>query len=100
MNGQIKAWSASRKVVVITGGNSGVGFALAQRLLALEITVTVCLACRNVTKAEKAKSELEEEYKGAKVDILQLDTSSIASVNAAAKELQKRHEMTAACQTF
>lgn len=79
------------KVVVITGANSGVGFALAQRLLALEITVTICLACRNVAKAEKAKTELEEEYKGAKVDILQLDTSSIASVTAAAKELQRRY---------
>lgn len=69
---------------------SGVGFAIAQRLLTLEITLTICLACRNVSKAEKAKSQLTADHPEASIDILQLDTSSISSVSEAAKELQQR----------
>ncbi|XP_071821929.1 3-keto-steroid reductase/17-beta-hydroxysteroid dehydrogenase 7-like isoform X2 [Apostichopus japonicus] len=69
----------------------GVGFAIAQRLLTLEITLTICLACRNVSKAEKAKSQLTADHPEASIDILQLDTSSISSVSEAAKELQQRY---------
>ncbi|XP_071820451.1 3-keto-steroid reductase/17-beta-hydroxysteroid dehydrogenase 7-like isoform X2 [Apostichopus japonicus] len=87
MNGNLK----KREIVVITGGNSGVGLALAQRLLSLEIYLTICLACRNVSKAEVAKEKLKVDFPAAVVDIVQLDTSSVSSVNRAAKELQKRY---------
>ncbi|KAJ1963443.1 hypothetical protein GGI12_002052 [Dipsacomyces acuminosporus] len=84
------------KVVVITGGNSGVGFALAERLLSSKSSslhpITVVLACRNVNKAEKAKSELLELHPNSAVELVQLDTASLSSVNNAAKEIMQKHK--------
>ncbi|PIK42252.1 putative 3-keto-steroid reductase [Apostichopus japonicus] len=90
MNGKCAKNVDKPKVVVITGANSGVGFAIRQGPY-LEITLTICLACRNVSKAEKAKSQLTADHPKASIDILQLDTSSISSVSEAAKELQQRY---------
>ena len=50
----------------------------------------VCLACRNLQKAESARQSLLASCPGSKVDILQLDVSSISSVQEAAAELQRR----------
>lgn len=84
-------------VAVITGGNSGIGFALAQRLLAEGVReeggrreVRVCLACRNMQKADAARHSLLTDYPHSKVDLLHIDVSSVASVKMAAAELQRR----------
>ena len=104
------------KVAVITGGNrytlhsvyrvlstlmycitffySGIGFALAQRLLAEGVAgeerVRVCLACRNMEKAEGARQRLMADNPGCEVDIVCVDVSSIASVKAACAEIERR----------
>ena len=69
---------------------SGVGLAVAQRLLSEHRDIRVCLACRNLRKADTARQSLLEEHPGAKVDVLQVDTSSPHSAIAAASEIQKR----------
>ena len=105
------------KVAVITGGNrlgstlylvqceaaalsSGIGFALAQRLLSEgaeeeeeeeEGRVRVCLACRNMEKAAAAQQLLLAEHPHCKVDTVQVDVSSVASVKAVCAELQRRY---------
>lgn len=85
---------SSRPVV-----DSGIGFALAQRLLAEGVRgdggqggggVRVCLACRNMEKAEAARESLLTDFPDAKVDVLRVDVSSVASAKTAAAELQER----------
>lgn len=82
------------EVAVITGANSGVGLAVAKRLL-VEVASTrqirLCLACRNMEKAEVTRQTLLREHPGAKIDLLQVDTSSPESAINAAKEIKKRY---------
>lgn len=79
-------------VAVITGANTGVGLAIAQRLLAEKGEVRICLACRNLQKANSARQQLLKEYPLGQVDIVQMDTSSVASSVKAAKEIRQRYK--------
>ena len=76
---------------------SGIGFALAQRLLAEGVgekeRVRVCLACRNMEKAEAARQSLMANSPGCEVDIVHVDVSSVASVKAACAEIERRLEL-------
>eukprot|EP00117_Sycon_ciliatum_P010701 scpid85639/ scgid12494/ 3-keto-steroid reductase; 17-beta-hydroxysteroid dehydrogenase 7; Estradiol 17-beta-dehydrogenase 7; PRL receptor-associated protein len=98
-------------VIVITGSNSGVGLSLAKRLAQDAVTsrtaVTLCLACRNPSRATKARDEVLEETQqfvqsqgtGAElsnlvqVDIVLVDTSNLASVARAANELMTKYRV-------
>lgn len=75
------------KVVVITGGNSGIGLAMAQEVAARG--ARVCLACRNIEKAEVARKQILERAPGAHVRIFRLDLASFASIRAFADEIGK-----------
>lgn len=48
-------------MVIVTGGNSGHGFASAQQFLAKKAS-TVILACRTVSKAEAARLEILHDH--------------------------------------
>ncbi|XP_061694655.1 3-keto-steroid reductase [Syngnathoides biaculeatus] len=80
------------KVVIITGANSGIGRALCERLLAEDVRLRLCLACRNAQRAEAARSALLTSHPEARVDLLQLDVGSVRSVLAAARELKARYK--------
>ncbi|KAJ1956225.1 hypothetical protein EC988_001462 [Linderina pennispora] len=84
------ATETANKVVLITGGNSGVGLSLAGQLLAASKDTTIVLACRNLAKATEARASLQLQYPSSDVQVVQLDTSSIASVQQAAKEVLGR----------
>lgn len=83
-----------RPVAVITGGNSGVGLAIAHRLLAHTKTCnyTLVLACRNQTKGQTAQTELLDKYPQASVDLVPLDTNSVESVKVTAQIISSRYE--------
>eukprot|EP00057_Strongylocentrotus_purpuratus_P033886 XP_793145.2 PREDICTED: 3-keto-steroid reductase [Strongylocentrotus purpuratus] len=81
-----------RKVVIITGANAGIGYSIADRLLALDITLLIVLACRNLSKAETAKQNLLSSHPDATVDIVQLDTSKLTSVYKACAEIKQRYD--------
>lgn len=83
---------ASPKHVIITGGNSGVGLSIAHRLLSLDSSIVVCLACRNLTKADVARSGLLEQHPGSIVEVLKLDTSDLNCVYEAANEVKQRYQ--------
>ncbi|KAJ3035091.1 hypothetical protein HDV00_004313 [Rhizophlyctis rosea] len=93
--------NASRKVILVTGANGGVGFGTAQCILqhALETNedITLILACRNKTRAEQAKSKLMVEFfshdlaeGNNDIQILLVDLSSSKSVLNASREFRQR----------
>ncbi|XP_078115477.1 3-keto-steroid reductase/17-beta-hydroxysteroid dehydrogenase 7 isoform X2 [Sander vitreus] len=80
------------KVVLVTGANSGIGLALCERLLSQDTEgLQLCLACRNMRRAQAARCALLSSHPAAQVALLQMDTSSISSVLAAAQEVKLRY---------
>ncbi|XP_019620704.1 PREDICTED: 3-keto-steroid reductase-like [Branchiostoma belcheri] len=79
------------KVAVITGGNAGIGLTLAERLLTLDPTLTLCLACRNMMKAEAARQALLTSHPGSRVECVRLDTSDVQSVYTAAQKIREEY---------
>lgn len=78
------------KVALITGGNAGIGYAIADRLLTESGPVHICLACRNKIRAEKARDRLLQDHPDAQVSIIILDTSSVQSVFKASEEIREK----------
>lgn len=68
------------KHVIITGGNSGIGFEAARGFLSLGATVT--LACRNKSRADAALARLFAEFPRGDVTALPLDLAELASIDA------------------
>ncbi|KAM8726903.1 3-keto-steroid reductase/17-beta-hydroxysteroid dehydrogenase 7-like [Acanthopagrus schlegelii] len=79
------------RVVIVTGANSGIGLALCERLLAEDGQLRLCLACRNMQRAEAARSALLASRTDARVDLLHLDVGSVESVLTAAQEVKARY---------
>jgi len=90
------AWTAAQlpdlsdRTVLITGANSGIGFETA-RLVAARGATTV-LACRNQQKAAIATLRILEADPDARVEVLLLDLSDLASVRKAADSFGARHD--------
>ncbi|KAJ8011213.1 hypothetical protein DPEC_G00055830 [Dallia pectoralis] len=80
-----------QKVVLVTGANSGIGLALCERLLHEEAGLRLCLACRNMRRAEAARSTLLSSHPKADIDLLHLDVGSVSSVLCAAQEVKSRY---------
>ncbi|KAK2834809.1 hypothetical protein Q7C36_015510, partial [Tachysurus vachellii] len=68
----------SDKVIIVTGGNSGIGFETA-RSFALH-GAHVILACRNSARSSKAVNRILEEWHKARVEAMMLDLASLRSV--------------------
>ena len=77
-------------VRILQGASSGLGLEVA-RLLA-ERGATVVLACRDLERAETAKSIIKAHVESASIDTVHLDLADLSSVRAAATEILKRYE--------
>ncbi|KAL3832292.1 hypothetical protein ACJMK2_023947 [Sinanodonta woodiana] len=71
--------------------HSGIGLTLAERLLTTNQNLQLCLACRNKDRAEAAKRSLELSHPGAKISVVMLDTSNVASVFEAAAQIKEKY---------
>jgi NAD(P)-dependent dehydrogenase (short-subunit alcohol dehydrogenase family) len=67
------------RTVIITGANSGIGFAAAKHLAGF-LNWHVVLACRDASKASSAISAIKEKYQEARLSFAHLDLFSLASV--------------------
>ena len=76
------------RTFVVTGANSGIGFATAKDLA--RRGGHVIMACRAVEKAEPARDAIREETGNNRVELVRLDLASFASVRAAAQEVLGR----------
>lgn len=82
---------SSQQTVVITGGNSGLGYACAHALLVASSPWHVVIACRDMTRAQTAVENLRQAAApGAKVEAMKLDLGSLASVRTFSAELERR----------
>ncbi|XP_049737054.1 3-keto-steroid reductase/17-beta-hydroxysteroid dehydrogenase 7-like isoform X3 [Elephas maximus indicus] len=79
-----------RKVVLVTGADSGIGLAFCKRLLAEDDELHLCLACREMCKAEPVRDDLLASHPTAEVTIVEVDVSNLRSVFRASKELKQR----------
>ncbi|KAI0708168.1 NAD(P)-binding protein [Cerioporus squamosus] len=77
----------SGKVVLVTGGNAGIGREIVKELLHKD--ARVYLAARSPGKAEDAIQSLTAET-GKTAEFLQLDLSDLNAVEAAAREFKRR----------
>jgi len=82
--------SSSPQTVVITGGNSGLGYACARALLLASPPWHVVIACRDLGRAGAAVETLRQAAApGAKVEATALDLASLASVREFCAELER-----------
>ncbi|MBR7092583.1 MAG: SDR family NAD(P)-dependent oxidoreductase [Clostridia bacterium] len=77
--------SLAGKTVLITGGNSGVGFKTAETML--HLGAAVILACRDPARAAQAAARLTQDFPGGSVRTVPLDLADFASIDAFAANL-------------
>jgi NAD(P)-dependent dehydrogenase (short-subunit alcohol dehydrogenase family) len=83
--------SLPRQTVIVTGGNSGLGYSCAVALLFASPLRHVIIACGDSGRAEKAVEMLRESARpGARVETMALDLASLASVRSFASMLGDR----------
>lgn len=78
------------EIAIVTGANSGVGFETAIGLA--KAGMRVVMACRNRTKADEARKNIIHVLPDAKLELMELDLSRLASVRAFATEFKEKHE--------
>lgn len=77
------------KIALVTGGNSGLGYETV-KALALK-GAKVYLTSRDITKGEKAKSEILTANPALDIQVLKLDLASIKSIENAVAEIKSKH---------
>ena len=77
------------KTVVITGGNSGLGYACA-REIATQENWQIVLACRDLAKAEGAATRIKQETQCDRLEVMRLDLADLASIRTFCVELRDR----------
>jgi 3-dehydrosphinganine reductase len=81
----MKINSPQNKVVVITGGSSGIGFSTAELLL--EKGAIVCLVARTESKLKEAAAELKQKNSAYNVQYYACDVMDPAQVNETIKKI-------------
>ncbi len=76
------------KTVIITGGNSGLGYHCAQQIVQ-DSQWQIILACRNLEKGHKAVQELQKSAKPNQIEVMQLDLASLDSVRSFVAEFKQ-----------
>jgi NAD(P)-dependent dehydrogenase (short-subunit alcohol dehydrogenase family) len=77
------------RVALVTGANSGIGFATARALA--DRGAHVVLACRSPEKARRAADEMESDLDRSSIELLTLDLSDLVAVRRAAERFLAEH---------
>ncbi|MCL2676837.1 MAG: SDR family NAD(P)-dependent oxidoreductase [Streptococcaceae bacterium] len=75
--------------IIITGGNSGLGFQCAKNIALAQPESTIVLACRNIDKAQSAITQLEKETENQNIVARLLDLASLDSVRTFAQNFKE-----------
>lgn len=79
------------KTAIVTGANTGIGFAIAEGLA--RKGARVLLACRDADKAQEAQERLAYGHERADTEFLPLDLENIASVREAADRASQKERI-------
>ena len=79
-----------RRVAVITGANTGIGFQIAQVLASRGASVV--LAVRNLDKGEHAAAQITARRPDTAITVQRLDLGSLETVRVAANQLRATHQ--------
>lgn len=82
--------SQKGKIAIVTGANAGLGYETALALAQKE--AIVIMACRNKSKAEKAKAAILKEVPNGEVEIMEIDLSKLKSVRNFANAFLKKYD--------
>ncbi|MBP6722224.1 MAG: SDR family NAD(P)-dependent oxidoreductase [Bacteroidia bacterium] len=74
---------------IVTGGNTGLGFACAKQIASSRKDWQVIIACRNLPKAHEAVQSLIRQSGNPNVSAMHLDLASLHSVRLFVEEIQK-----------
>jgi len=77
------------RVALVTGANSGIGYATAKALA--DHGAHVILACRNDDKGRRARDKLESELDRSSLELLHVDLADLVSVRRAAEVTLSEH---------
>lgn len=78
------------KVSIVTGANSGIGFATT-KLLA-ENGSKVVMACRNERKAKRAKEQIEAKDDTAELDVMVVDLANRSQIKVFSSNFEEKYE--------
>lgn len=73
------------RCVVVTGANSGIGFKACEELV--HLGASVIMACRNIRKAESARTAILESYPDANIRCMTLDLASRNSIHSFVQQI-------------
>jgi len=79
----------SGKIIIVTGGNSGLGFEAVKAFSSKNAHVII--ACRNVEKGESAKKQIIEQNSTAQISVKELDLTDLISIQSFAAQFKKQH---------
>jgi NAD(P)-dependent dehydrogenase (short-subunit alcohol dehydrogenase family) len=82
--------AVSRSIVLVTGGNNGIGLATCQ-LFASQHNYHCIMASRSSDKGQKAISSIQSSNPVGGISLVQLDITSDESIAAAVKEVESQH---------
>ncbi|KAK4077161.1 uncharacterized protein Triagg1_4128 [Trichoderma aggressivum f. europaeum] len=77
--------------ILVTGGNRGIGFGIAQALANRIPSSTIILACRNLASGREAIDQLRGQGISSKLDAVQLDIEDIQSITTAVEAVNDRY---------
>lgn len=81
--------SQAGKIIVITGGNSGLGLETAKAFA--QKGAEVVLACRSVDKGKIAKDDIIKQIPESKVEVVELDLMKLSSVRSFAEKFKQKY---------